>query len=1299
MLPIAIYPLIIMLLRRFVLICWVLTLTGILHAREAAPERVQLHWLPPQHIPLNESDYLDILYFDQAIYTDSLPTIPYFLTGQSIHIPFFSWQFTLEDTLFMPVTQQEDEVLRKAGFRLDHISLENTSRVVAGERESVAGLYPFRYDPDTDHFEKLTSFVLRREMVYDAEARSEPGSVTVDHSVLSQGSWFKLCVDETGVYRLDYDDLVKLGINPQTIQKQNLGLFGRLPGMLPESNATHTAEDLQELTIHVSGASTGPFAPGDYILFYGASPDTWTWDHGAGVFRHQVHLYADESCYFLTTDQAEGKRIRAQQSASGTVTHQVSSYRYRTWHQRDQQNLIGSGRVWFGEVFDATTSRQFTFDIQDILTDKPAFLELFVAARAPVQSYFAVSSGGLQQQLAVAPVNYADYNGFYARAAQQTMSFTPSSANQLQVQLSYNRPGQGTRGWLNYMVVNLTRDLRFRGGQLDFRNVDHVGPGNLLEYAIGGAGQGLKVWDVTNPLIIREQQMQFVAGAARFRFSGNQIREFVAFDSSSWLSARPAGQVPNQNLHGMTNNDLTIVVHQEFLQEAERLAAFRRDHSGLSVGVVTTEQVYNEFSAGIPDATAIRNFMRMFYRRALTPGEKPRYLLLFGSGTLDNKDLLGYGGNLIPTYQSEASLSPRSSYMTDDYFGLLDDHEGEDAYGILDIGIGRLPVRTTEEARIVVDKVIRYEERLPGMEPGDETMQHTGVVSNYADWRNVVVFIADDGDFNTHLSHAEILANNLQALHPRYNLEKIYLDAYQQVTMAGGARYPEVNRAINDRVNKGALMINYIGHGGTRGLAHQRVVTFEDIAQWENKYNMPVFMTATCEFSSFDQPDPENLSAGMRIVLKPEGGTIALYTTTRLAWSGSNLVLNRHFMEAAFARDQQGQHYRLGDLIRIAKEKSSGVSTPMQLRNFVLLGDPSMQMAYPQLQVVTESIPDTIRAFQEVTVSGYVSDHTGKPVTNYHGIIYPTVFDKETRIRTLGNNPPGSIPTEFTTRNTVLYRGKATVENGGFSFSFVVPKDISYAYGEGRISYYLDDGVTDGSGHHQGFTIGGTHTDYEPDLWGPDISLFMNDTLFMSGDHTHEHPILLAYISDESGINMTGRVGHDIVAFLNGNTADPIRLNNYFESALDSFRSGRVVYPMRNLPEGPHQLSLRAWDIHNNPGTATIDFVVGRRDRLILENLMNFPNPVTDETWFTFNYNRPNTQLDIRIDIFDLRGRLVNTIQQVLTPSGYRPTPIFWNGLSNDGRPLVSGMYLYRVHVQTQQGESVSGTGKLLIMK
>ncbi len=1267
-------------------------------------KEVTVSWQPPQQFPINEDEYIQVLAFTGAGYSDSLASVPVYTHRVESDVPHFSHIFTLTNKVFEPLSAEEDSLMRAAGFSLDSIAPEMTRGSSRGQVFDLVQFYPFRYLQAEDRFEKLVSFDLHQELAYDPELRHHiPDNRYAENSVLAEGSWYKLCVEETGIYRLGYDELSELGIDPGSVQKQNIRLFGNGSGMLPEANDAPFDDDLKENAIYVSGSQTGAFGTDDYILFYGRSPDTWYLDTvqtdgtDTPVFRHQRHAYATVACYFITTDQGAGKRISSQPGTDEGATAEVSSFRDYAVHQRDQENLLGSGRVWFGEIFNSTATQQFPFPFPSLDQSREAHVEAYLAARAPVQSSFTVSIADQEANMFIQSINPSDYNGHYVRTSNTYMQFMPDQADEVAVDLSYSRPGTGTRGYLNYLVVNADRHLRFSGGQMAFRQLDHVAQDEVVEYVLSEAPEAVQVWDVTNRFQIRKQETTASGGTQRFRLPGDSLRAFLAFDGSHYQEPLLKGPVANQNLHAMTSKDMIIVVPDTMQEEAMRLAAFREEVNGLSVGVVTTGEVYNEFSSGTVDITAIRNFMRMFYERAQKGGDMPKYLLLLGNGTYDNKDIYGYGGNLIPTYQSYASLSPRSSYMTDDYFGLLSAHEGDGSDGLLDLGIGRLPVREPEEAGIMVDKIIRYEQRVPEMAPGEDNTAYTGVISNYADWRNRVVFVADDGDNNRHFNDAEQLANMVDEIYPVYNIEKVYLDAYQQVTLAGGQRYPDVNKAINEAVNQGALMINYIGHGGVRGLAHQRILTFEDIASWDNLYNMPVFMTATCEFSSFDQPDPEELSAGVRIVLKPDGGTPAMFTTTRLAWSGNNLTLNNSFMQTVFERDEMGEHHRMGDLIRIAKNHSGGASIPMQLRNFVLLGDPSMQMAYPEHRVVTDHLPDTLSAYQKVTIEGHVTDQLGNKLEHYNGVLYPTIYDKKKEFQTLGNNS-GSNPDSFSMRNAILYKGKTSIEDGHFSFSFIVPRDIAYDYGTGKISYYMDDGNEDGHGYYDNFIIGGTLEDFTPDHEGPVIDLFMNDTTFVSGDHTDENPTLLALLYDESGINMAGGIGHDIVAFLN-DSGEPIRLTNYYQADLDTYQSGRVMYPFRNLEEGRHSLTLRAWDTHNNPSTASIDFVVAGSGSLVLEDLINYPNPFAYDTWFTFKHNQAFEELDVRIDIYDLQGQLVNTIKERVHGAGYRSEPIHWDGLSNDGRPLRNGIYLYRLTMETPDGKRSRMAEKLVIFR
>jgi len=1258
---------------------------NIIFAQSSDVESIDLQWEARLSEIPSQDPGREFLLFDGAVFGDSHETIPMFMHREKNADPARTKQFHIQNPRFVKVSPAEREILEQAGFSANTIQVVQQKEIHRKELYSVVSFYPFRYNAAIQDFEKLVSFELvttHVPMPHNALSTIHQYPST---SVLANGTWFRICVTETGVHQLTFADLAEMGVNTQGLRRENIRIFGNGGGMLPELNSASRITDLRENAIFVSGASYGTFGPGDFLLFYAESPTQWTFNSSSRAFEHQIHLYSNENCYFLTVDQGLGRRITPQPSVAASANRTATTFQDFAVHHRDLQNLINSGREWFGEVFDATLSRDFVFRFDDLVATQQARLRSSVAARASVVSSFVVTAGTGRLTQSVNQIFPAHVTGAFANANESSLLFSPNQANQIAVNVTYHRPVSGARGWLNFLELNVSRLLRFRGPQLGFRNFEVVGQGNITQFVVSNATPNITVWDVTDRFHVRQQELSIVGSDAHFRLETNELRHFVAFDGSAFLRPVRRGRVPNQNLHGMRVADLLIVVHESLKPEAERFAHFRSQSDGLSVAVVTTAEIFNEFSSGVPDPAAIRNFVKMFYDRATTQAELPRYLLLFGNGTLDNRDILRFGGNLIPTFQSINSLNPDRSFMTDDFFGLLDDSEGMNADGTLDIGIGRFPVRTIAEARAVVDKKIRYQQRGPQNQQQTQAISESGTVEAFSDWRNRVLFIADDQDFNRHFIDSEILANRMETGFPEFNVQKIYLDAFQQVTLAGGARHPEVNKAINNAVNQGKLLINYIGHGGLAGLAHERILTFSDIASWNNFYNMPVFMTATCEFSSFDYPDPKDVSAGVRIFLKPDGGAIALFTTTRLAWSGPNMILNRNFIDVAFERDTNGNFLRLGDIIRRAKVRSSGQLENWRIRNFVLLGDPSMTMAYPRKRVITENIPDTIRALQPVTVQGFVADHSGALLTHFNGYVYPTVFDKRSNYRTLAQDND-SFVADFSVWDRIIFRGRARVIDGRFEFTFKVPANINYGFGGGRISYYANNGVTDAHGYFHQFFIGGSYPNIEPDNTGPDIRLFLNDTTFASGGITSQNPFLLALLHDRSGINITGQIGHDMVAFLNHNSSEPLILNNFFRANLDDFTKGRILYPLGNLPVGMHTLSLRVWDTHNNPSIASIEFYVTNSAELALENLLNYPNPFSVETFFRFSHNRPFTDLATRIQIFDLTGKLVQEIVATINSPGFVSTPLRWDGTDLYGRPVGNGIYLFRVLVRTPDG-------------
>jgi hypothetical protein len=738
---------------------------------------------------------------------------------------------------------------------------------------------------------------------------------------------------------------------------------------------------------------------------------------------------------------------------------------------------------------------------------------------------------------------------------------------------------------------------------------------------------------------------------------------------------------------------MIIVTHPLFLGYAERLAAIHLEDDGTASVIATPEQIYNEFSGGIPDAVAIRNFVRMMHSRGKDAGTPLRYLLLFGDGSYENKTPPPFNSSFIPTWQSANSNTGVLSFTSDDFYGLLDEGEGE-ADGFLDIGIGRLPAADTASAGVMVRKVASY---LRGSTQGS--------------WRNILCLVADDEDANLHMFDAEGLADAASAAAPPLTVEKIYLDAFRQVTSVTGDSYPDASKAVDDRMAAGCLIMNYVGHGNESGLAHERVIRTDNINSWKNMGMLPLFITATCEFSRFDDADinrstgiiSAKTSAGEMVLLNPDGGGIALMSTTRVVYSAPNYALNRAIYDNAFRAATDGRSMRLGDIIRQAKVSSG---TGMNKRNFLLLGDPALRLAWPvQGSVVTDSIngvhvsmqTDTLKALSLITVSGHLSDAGGSMMSSFNGTLEATVFDKPGNISTLAND--GGSPMVFPVTGNVLFRGMTLVTNGRYTFSFIVPLDINYSYGNGEIKYYASDGITDLNSSYSGITVGGFSETAADDHEGPVIRLFMNDTLFRDGGITDGLPILLAHLSDMSGINATGTgIGHDIIAWLDDDISSAVVLNSLFRADLGLHNSGKLAYPLLVTTKGSHTVSLRAWDNLNNPSVATLRFIVETEGTFRLNNLLTLPNPVTEGARFRAGHNRPGTEMDITITILSSDGRTIRVLRENILTAGFALPDIPWDGCDNNGGKVARGLYLWRAEAVTSEGEKTSASGRFIIL-
>jgi hypothetical protein len=734
-----------------------------------------------------------------------------------------------------------------------------------------------------------------------------------------------------------------------------------------------------------------------------------------------------------------------------------------------------------------------------------------------------------------------------------------------------------------------------------------------------------------------------------------------------------------------------VITHSSLFPQAQRLAQFHQQHDQMRTVVVTAEQVFNEFGGGTPDPTAMRDWVKMYYDKyGANPLNKPRWLLLFGDASFDYRDRISNNSNLVPAYENNFSLDPLSTYTSDDFYGFLDDNEDINSGALinyLDIGIGRVPAKNIDEAKNFVDKLVAYYDT-----------QSLGA------WRNNLSFVADDEDQNLHLQDAEILTTTAATQAPQLNQEKLYLDAFQQESGAGGSHYPQVNQAINNKIYTGTLIWNFNGHGGARRLAEETILDQEMVNSWNNPYRLPLFITATCDFAPFDNPVIHSI--GEDILLRPKTGAVALMTTTRVVFAFSNRIMNNNYLQFALQPDANGNYKSLGDAVKEAKNYTYQTSVDIaNNRKFTLLGDPAMVLAFPVLKMRATKVNglpiaqvDTLSATEKVIIEGEVTDVQGNLLTGFNGNVYPSVFDKPQQVNTLANDP-GSQTATFSTQTNVLFRGKSSVINGKFSFSFKVPKDINYQYGNGRLSLYAEDGTRDGNGLFTGFIIGGAGLATGTDDQGPVLKAFLNDERFINGGITDQQPLLIIKLSDSSGINTVGTgIGHDIVATLDNDNHQFYILNDFYEGELNNYQQGMVRFRMPELTPGPHFLKIKAWDVLNNSSEIILEFVVAKDEELELAHVLNYPNPFTTHTQFWFEHNKPGQPLDVTLQVMTISGRVIKSIRKTITTVGNRSTDIEWDGKDEYGDRPGRGVYIYKLRVNSPDKKKKEVIGKLVIL-
>ena len=1091
-------------------------------------------------------------------------------------------------------------------------------------------------------------------------------------SVLNSGKWVKIQVAEDGIYKLTAADLKKMGFS--NLDKVAVYGYGGWP--LDEDFSTTYIDDVPEVAVWRSA---------DYLLFYGKGPRKWEYSSSDKSFIHTNNPYSNYGYYFVSEKETTGRTMEKAASAAG-ATLQVTTFDDYVLHEEELVSVNSSGRELYGESFTSTLSRDFTISVPGITNDEGKATLSFISRGNGTITMNVDGNALISGSVSVPSDEYE-----VARELYRERAWMADKGETVKVNIGYSTTGH-KNVHLNYFRLQMKRQLKVYDNYTFFRSLS--ARGNASRFVIQGADASTLVFDVTDG--VNPQQMETSLNGAELSFSipaSASLREFVVVKPSQIKAPVTVGEVANQNLHALPQQDMIIIAQPNFTTQAERLAEAHRTKDNLTVRVVTPESIYNEFSSGTPDATAYRRFMKMFYDRQTSEADAPKYLLLFGDGSFDNRKLTSAWksvdmSNMLLTYQTENSLSSQS-YVIDDYFGFLDDADNKKSLQNkkLCLGIGRFPIRTVEQATQMVDKVISYMEN-----------------KNTGSWKNNLCFMADDGSntdgfMTEHMEFADQLAGYVESEHPEFLVNKLYYDAYKKDMTAG--TYPDVRSGLQKLLKDGLLLFNYTGHGGTTALSDEKVLTQTDINQFTYTH-LPVWVTATCDFTRFDDL---NTSAGEDVFLNKSSGGIALFTTVRVAYSRPNFPINDNVIRNLFERNN-GRRRTLGEVMQATKNTLSSVYK----LGFCLIGDPAVKMAYPEfgMKVTTvngQSVDGnsiSFKALEKITVEGEVLDASGQLVTDFTGIVNPTVKDSKVTVTCLKNSNKDDSPAfTFTDYPNTIFIGNDSVRNGKFSFTFTVPKDISYSNLQGKMNLYAVDTESgnEAQGNFDNFIVGGTSDTAETDTIGPEIrALYLNDTTFVDGGQVNTTPYFVAELWDKSGVNITGSsVGHDMMLVIDESTVLSYNLNSYYELLLGEDGTGIVKFPIPALEPGKHTAEFWVWDILNNSTVRTFTFEVVEGLKPFLFDVIATPGIAREQVTFHLMHNRPESWMRVGIMVYDLAGRQLWKHEESGTSGLFENYTVSWD-LTSGGARMRPGVYIYRAAISTDNSKDATKARKFIIL-
>lgn len=1088
-------------------------------------------------------------------------------------------------------------------------------------------------------------------------------------SKLAKGKWVKMKIEKNGVYKITFDKLRSLGFK----QPENVRVFGYGGNKLSEKLNSDYNDDLPEVNTYVGDS---------YLIFYAVGPLKWEplkwYADDDFPFSFTKNVYADYGCYFLSDVEGERKGIDwADEFESSEDPTDIFTHYSPSIYLPEKVNIYNGGDVWYDQAIVASGSKHVSFPFSNMVEGNDGLLRMnFYVPDSYKQNYkFNVYNSSFSKDLISG--NVSSISDIEQSASARGLDFNFKFTSNLSTANSY----------IQYVLASALCENKLDKGYLFFNNRTKDKKYEVGNFVVANAGANTQVWSINDPLNVRKIKTKLVDDTIRFMADGSSFSQLVAFNpNGNLLAVDSFFTVDNQDLHSLKGADLVIVSPKAYFPQAQQLADYHNQYDGISSIIVSQEQIFNEFSSGTPDPTAIRSFMKMMYDRAVNDDSyiKPRYLLLFGDGCYDNKGILRTGTtiarNLVLTYQTGVGTS---NYVVDDYYGFLADNVTTgfslDSC-VCHVAVGRLPFTNATQATQVVEKMGRYMRE-----------------NNYGKWKTNVMILADDNEasesamkgssssYHEFVNYAESLSSVITNACPAMAQNKVYYDSYTRVAESNGFRYPEVEKKIVDNVSKGVMFINYIGHSNAINWSAEKTFTQSQISNFSNK-NLGVWFSASCDFSEFDG---YTTSCGEALVLAPNGGALAVVATPRQTYSSQNNKMDTAVSRAFFS---QTPDMTIGDIVKNAK---NNVKENIRVK-YPLMGDPAIHVHFPSMNVVTDSMSsDTIKAMSRVFVRGHIEDNENS-VSNFNGRICISVYDKKQSRSTKGNLL--NMVTSFYDYVNTLYVGETDVVDGKFSFEFLVPNGISYNYGFGRIAYYAydKDNNYEAIGNYSNFYVGGSSdTDFN-DSVGPDINAYINTASFRSGDVVGANPVLVAELHDENGINASGiGIGHDITVSLNG--ADNVVVNDYFVYNKDSYTDGKLVYPLSDLPDGIYTLNVKSWDMLGNSSLSTIAFRVKNSRDPHIDDIVAVSTPAKESTTLKVKYDRLLTNVSYNVYIYSMNGVLINQMKGS-DYSSDGEISIDWDLTDSRGVRVQPGVYIYRVDLKVDGSPYVGASEKIIVL-